>query len=160
MAWLIAAIIVLVALAFYAGFRKSALSILLAGLVGGYWIHYHAQRVHEQAQSKIASSEIQVESVSLNQTLDGSYDLTGRIRNNSSYRLDGISVKVTLRDCEGKDRTNCRIIGEAATAVPVRVPTEQARDFVASLYFGGNQIRVKGTLVWDYEIISTIAKRQ
>ena len=75
-------------------------------------------------------------------------------------RLDGISVRVTLRDCQGRDRTSCRVIGEAATAVPVTVPPEQARDFVASLYFGGDPIRVKGGLVWDYEITSLTAKRQ
>ena len=44
--------------------------------------------------------------------------------------------------------------------MPVTVPPEQARDFVASLYFGGDPIRVKGGLVWDYEITSLTAKRQ
>ena len=160
MAWLIAAIIVVVTLIFLAGFRKSALSILVVGLLGGYGIYQHGQRAQHQAQSKIASSEIQVESIALNQTLDGSYDLLGRIKNNSTYRLDGIRVIVTLRDCKGNDRTSCRTIGEAATSVPVTIPPEQARDFVASLYFGGDPIRVKGTLVWDYEITSTTARRQ
>ena len=83
MAWLIAGIIIVVTLVFVAGFRKSALGLLIIGLLVGCWIYQHNQRVREQAQSR-SSSEIQVESVALNQTLDGSYDLTGRIKNNST----------------------------------------------------------------------------
>ena len=52
MAWLIAGIIIVVTLVFVAGFRKSALGLLIIGLLVGCWIYQHNQRVREQAQSR------------------------------------------------------------------------------------------------------------
>ncbi|MGZ8155379.1 MAG: hypothetical protein ACXW2I_05525 [Burkholderiales bacterium] len=159
MAWLIVPVVVVV-LVYLAGFRKSALGLLVAAVLAAFLLYQYNQRLQEQARTRIASSEVVVENVSLRATFGSSYDLVGTIRNNSeSYRLDGISFKVTMRDCEGTDNSRCVGIAEATTHVPISLPPQQARDFTGSLYFG-KQIKTKGTLSWNYEVIAITAKRQ
>ena len=93
-------------------------------------------------------------------TFRSSYNLSGNVRNKSeAYRLEGITFKVTLRDCQGPDKAKCVNIGEATAYVPVTLPPQEARDFVGSLYFGNEQIKPKGTFAWDYEIVAITGKR-
>lgn len=159
MAWLIVPVVVVV-LVYLAGFRKSALGLLVAAVLAAVLLYQYDQRVEEQERTRIASSEVVVENVSLRATFGSSYDLRGRIRNNSeTYRLDGISFKVVLRDCQGTDNSRCVSIGEATTHVPISLPPQQAREFTGSLYFG-KPIKTKGTFSWNYEVIAITAKRQ
>jgi hypothetical protein len=159
MAWLIVPVVVVV-LVYLAGFRKAALGLLVAAVLAAVLLYQYDQRVEEQERTRIASSEVAVENVSLRATFGSSYDLRGRIRNNSeTYRLDGISFKVVLRDCQGADNSACVTIAEATTHVPISLPPQQAREFTGSLYFG-KQIKTKGTLSWNYEVIAITAKRQ
>jgi hypothetical protein len=160
MAWLIGPIIV-VLLVYLAGFRKSALGLLVAVIVAGFLLYQHSEHVQEKAETRIAESEVVLANVAITPTLDSSYNLTGRITNQSeTYRIDGVSFRVTMRDCQGKDKTTCVSVAEASTHVPITVPSQQAREFTGSLYFGSVRTKVKGTLSWDYEIIAISAKRQ
>ena len=160
MVWLIAAIGIVSAV-FLAGFRKVALGLAVAALIGGVSLYQYNKQQQRRASTRITVSEVVIEHIALKPTFRSSYDVTGRIRNNSdAYRVDGISLAVTLRDCQGKDKSGCVVIGKATSNAPVTVPPQQARDFIASFYFGGDQIAPKGTLDWSYEITAITAKRQ
>jgi len=159
MAWLIAAIGV-VLLVLFAGFRKTALGVLVTAVIGGFLLYHYNQQRERQSTTKIPQSKIVLENVAVRPTFGSSYDLSGRVKNNSeSYRLDGIEFKVTMRDCEGKDKSSCVIIGKATAYVALTVPPQEARDFTGSLYFGSDQ-KAKGLLAWDHEITAIVAKRQ
>jgi hypothetical protein len=159
MAWLVAAGIVVVFLLFLAGYRKSALGLFVAAVIAGFLVYQYGQRMEQEKRTRIKPSELVLEKVVLEPTFRSSYDLTGTISNKSeSYQLDGISFRVTLRDCLGKDKASCTVIGEAETYVALTIPPQQTRSFTGSLYFGTGPIRVKGRLDWDYEIISITSR--
>lgn len=161
MAWLIVPIAGVVLL-YLAGLRRAALGLLVVAIVSSLVLYQYTQQVQQDATTRISESEVAVENVLIKLTFDSSYDISGRITNKSeTYRLDGISFKVTLRDCQKKDKeSRCVSMGEATTHVPITVPAQQARDFTGALYFGGEQMKPKGTLAWDYEITAIAAKRQ
>ena len=160
MFWLIGPLIIVV-LVFVAGFRKSALGLFVGVVIAGGLIYWHNLELQEQATTRISSEEIKVEQIEIKRTFDASYELTGRIRNNSKlYRIDGISFTVKMRDCPGTEASNCVVTDEAATYVAVTVPPQQARDFTGTLYYGRSHAQLQGTLVWDYEITAITAKRQ
>lgn len=159
MAWLLVPLVLMVLL-YLAGFPRSAGALLVAVVVAGVVLYFYNQRLEEDARSRIPLSEVIVENVTVTPTFRSSYNLSGNVRNKSEeYRLEGITFKVTLRDCQGPDKAKCVSIGEATTYVPVTLPPQEARDFVGSLYFGNEQIKPKGTFAWDYEIVAITGKR-
>lgn len=161
MAWLIAVAILVASLLVAAGYRKSALGLALGVSIVGISLYLYNERQEQQATSRIAVSEIALENVDLRPTFGSGYDLVGTIRNNSpKYRLDGIDVALTLRDCRSKDKSTCTVIGQASAYAAITVPPEESRDLVVSLHFGGDKPKAKGTLAWDYEITAVTAKRQ
>ena len=159
MLWLIAPL-VLSLLLFVAGFRKTALGLVVAALIAGASIYHLDEQAQQRAQTRIPASEISLENVTVRQTFDSSYELTGTLKNGSSiYRIDGISLKVKLRDCPVGGATQCVAAGEAQPYAAVTVPPGEARNFTATMYFGKGHPPPKGTLAWDYEIESVTAKR-
>ena len=156
MLWLIAPL-VLALLAFVAGFRKTALGVVVAAVIAGASIYVLNERAQQRAETRISASEFSLENVMVRHTFDSSYELTGRLKNGSStYRVDGITVNVKLRDCRTGDAARCEDEGHAA----VQVPPGESRDITVTLYFGKGHRRPKGTLAWDYEIRSVTASRQ
>lgn len=159
MAWLIVPL-ALVVLLYLAGFRRSAAALLVAALVAGVLLYYYNERLQEDARSRIPLSDVVVDNVTITPTFRSSYNLSGSVRNNSEqYRLEGISFKVTLRDCEKPDKAKCVSIAEATSYVPLNLPPQETRDFIGSLYFESEQMKPKGTLAWDYEIVAITGKR-
>jgi hypothetical protein len=160
MLWLIAAIGIVLAV-FLSGFRKLAIGLTVAALIGGFSLYQYNERQQQRASTRILVSEVVIEHIALKPTFRSSYDVSGRIRNNSEhYRVDGITLTVTLRDCQGKDKSSCVVIGQATSNAPVTVPPQQARDFIASFYFGSDQMTPKGTLDWGYQLTAVHARRQ
>lgn len=159
MAWFIGTAIVVVLLVFFAGFRKIAVGVLATAIIGGFSLYLYNEQ--QESTISIPISQIVLENVAVKPTYRSSYDISGRVKNNSETRqLDGIEFKVTMRDCQGKDKSSCVVVGEATTYVSLTVPPQAARDFTGSVYFGSNQKKVRGTVVWDHEIISIASKRQ
>jgi len=160
MLWLIGPIVVVV-LVFLAGYQKVALGLLVASVIAGGLIYQRREQTQDHATTRISVSEIALESISLRPTFDASYELTGRIKNNSeTYRIDGVHFNVAVSDCRANDISTCVVAGEAATHVVVTVPPQQARNFTGTLYFGRSHRRPKDTLAWNYEITAIVAKRQ
>ncbi len=161
MAGLIVVAILVVFLLLAAGFRKAAAGVAVLVLIVGVSIYLYNEQQEQRATTRIAVSEIAVEKLDLTPTFRSGYDLSGTIKNNSAkYRLDGIDVTVTLRDCRDKDKSTCTVIGQASAYAAMTVPPREARDFILSLHFGNDRPRATGTLAWDYEITAVTAKRQ
>lgn len=161
MAWLVAVAIFVVAYLFVAGYRKAAAGVAAVAVIVGVAIYLYVERKEEREVSRIAVSEIAVRDVALKPTFRSSYDLTGTVTNNSpSYRLDGIEVAVTLRDCTGAGRSSCTVIGEAGGNAVLAVEPGGSSPFIVSLHFGGDRPKAKGRLEWDYVVTAAAARRQ
>src|SRR5437667_5451587 len=92
----------------------------------------------------------------------GSASVTGRVRNNSPYKLTSVALEITLQDCVPKERcgerrqSDCRcdtIYDEQASMnFDFVVPPGQARDFEVYLP-SGHDLRPQGDYSWSYRII-------
>ena len=155
MLWVIAPLVIAL-IAFIAGFRKTALGLVVVALIAGVAIYVLTEQTQQRAETRISASEFSIENVAVRHTFDASYELTGRLKNGSStYQIHGITLKVKLRDCRAGETSQC----EAEARAAVVVPPGESRDFTATMYFGKGHRRPKGTLAWDHEIVSVIAKR-
>jgi hypothetical protein len=157
--WLIVPLVIAL-LVFVAGFRKTALGLVIVAVIAGALIYRLDEQAQQRAESRIPASEISLENVAVRHTFDSSYELTGRLKNGSpTYQVDGITLNVKLRDCRIGDASECVAASEAEVHAAVTVPPGESRDFTATMYFGKGHRRPKGTLAWDYEIESVTAKR-
>jgi hypothetical protein len=161
LAWLVAIGIFAVGWLFVAGHRRAAVALALVTVAAGASLYFYY--VHEQdvVTSRIPISEVTLENVALTPTFRSSFDFTAKLTNRSpKYRLDGLEIAVTLRDCAGKDKASCKVIGRASATTAVTVPPGASTDLVAALTFGGDRPKAAGRFEWDYEVVATIARRQ
>ena len=78
--------------------------------------------------------------------------MVGRITNTSNkYTVKGVQLKLTFRDCEKENKSNCIIVAEENENLYVSIPPKQARDFSESVYLYSD-LNIKGELVWDYKV--------
>ena len=160
MAWLAAASAVVLSLLFWRGYRKLALGLLGIVLVGAVLVYYLDKRVDEEGRMRITVSDIAVENVELKRTYRSSYDLTGKVINNSeTFTLERMRFDVTILDCPAVSQADCVLIGTASGEALVNVPPRQTRNFTASLYYGSGESKLKGRLDWRYKLISVSASR-
>ena len=160
MLWLIVPIIAVV-IALLLGYRKTAVGVLIAAVIAAGLIYWHTKSLEQKSETRIPAAEAPLTNVTVRHTFDASYEISGTIRNSSeTYRIDGISVTVRLRDCLKTDASKCTPIGHATANVPVTVPPQQTRNFTGALYYGKDHKPAKGRLACDYEIIAIRAKRQ
>ena len=159
MLWIIIPLVMAV-IAFIAGYRRTALGLLVASAIAGASIYLLTEQTQQRAETRLSASEISLENVTVRHTFDASYELTGRLKNASAiYQVFGITLNVKLRDCRTGDASQCVAAGEAEARAAVTVPPGESRDFTATMYLGKGHGRPKGRLAWDYEIASVIAKR-
>lgn len=158
---LIFAAIAVAAGLFAAGYRKAAVALAAVVLAAGIGVYFVEERQDKEVESRVTPSEVVVQDVTFVHTFRSSYDLRGRLTNKSqTYAIDRVGFAVTLQDCRGNDNAAaCTDIGRTTAYASVRVLPEETRDFTASMYFGSEDIKPKGRLVWHYEIASIAAKR-
>lgn len=156
MAWIVA-IAVLVLLVVSAGFRMFAGVLVLVTAAGGFLFWQYEKNEERESKSRISQSELSFEGVSLKPSYGNSYDLVGRIVNNSNkYTLKAVHLKLTFRDCE-KENKNCIVIYESSEHIYINIPPKQARDFKEYVFLSSD-ISLKGEMVWDYKIEYTKAE--
>lgn len=156
MAWIVG-IVILILLVVSAGFRKFAGVIVLICAVGGllYWLYQE----NEEAESKkrISTSDLKFEGVFLKPSYS-SYDLVGRITNNSvKYTLKAIQIKLIFKDCDKINSSNCIVVAQDDEHIYINIPPGQARDFKEGVYLSSN-LNIKGTMAWEYTIEYTKAE--
>jgi hypothetical protein len=153
MFWLIGPLIV-VAVLFIAGFRKTASAVLVAAVAAAAWLYTDQQRVRQLGLESISASEIVLQDVTVRRTFDETYELSGRIVNRSTaLRVTGISVEVKLQDCPRAPGQACREIGDAIAHIPVTVDPQDERQVGGALYYGKGAAPAKDVLTWSYKLV-------
>jgi len=128
----------------------TAVALILVGL---YEQHAAAEnRKREAAKSYIKTGQIELVDPRVSfSTYDGRADrMTGRIRNNSGYELDGVAVRLVFQDCSPQDE--CETVDDEKLEIRASVPAHQSRDFEE--YFTGSKLSPKGQINWRYEVVS------
>jgi hypothetical protein len=130
-------------------FGKTLLIIAGALVVLFVVIYLFYQGKEEIAKTRIAANEIVFDGLRLKPGYSSSYEIVGRIRNKSRYKLTSIQLKVLFKDCQPDG--NCETIAEQNVSLYQDVPAGQARDFDESIYLShANSIR--GQIQWSYTI--------
>lgn len=105
----------------------------------------------------IAPSELVLDQIGVERTVRGA-TVTGRVRNDSGFRLRDMTLSVRLHDCADPEAApdTCPVIGEASAIARPDVPAGQIRAFTAHFGFAGVP-PVLGTLRWDLTVAETRA---
>ena len=158
MVWLIAAVVAVFGL-FFVGYRKVAFALTVLAMVVGVSLYYYYERQQEKATTRVAASEVVLENIILRHTFRNSYELAGLARNNSEvHGIDRIAFEITLRDCPVAGKASCAILGKTTASATVTIPPQEARQFIASMYFPGPDFKIKGRVVWDYEMTAIVSR--
>ena len=106
---------------------------------------------YESSKHRISASEIQFDPLELNpNSMNGSYNLVGRVHNASASRtLTAVVLKVTLR--EALPSGAVEIVGEQETDIVTTIPPGQTREISRSLTFDGMP-RPIGKIGWSYAL--------
>ena len=156
MAWIVG-IIILILLVVSAGFRKFAGTLVAIAVIAGFLYYQYEKREEKLSMQRIPISEITFQDVILKPSYS-SYELVGRITNNSKlYSINEVQLKLTFRDCVKNDESKCVIFAEENEHIYINIPPKQARDFKEGIYLYSD-LKVKGKLVWDYQVVYTKAK--
>lgn len=143
-------------------FRRVA-AIILGIVVGAvllfvlWYRHNEAeqQRKREAAKTYIKTNQIELVDprVSFSSYNGRPERLSGRIRNNSTYALENVEVRLIFQDCSPQNK--CETVGDEKTQINVNVPSGQSRDFEE--YLSGPAVSPKGKITWSYETLSVSA---
>ncbi len=150
MKWL-AGIIILILLVVSEKFRKFAGVFVLVCAVGGLLFWQYQEFEKNKSRNRISPSELVLKNISFKLS-HSSYEMTGRIINNSEkFTLNGVQLKITIKDCANNDPIDCIIFSEKNEYIYVHIPPKQARDFRKDISLYSDQNK-EDRLVWDYSI--------
>ena len=113
-----------------------------------------------KSKSLIPANQIEVSNLSLNKGYS-LYQLSGELKNNSAYELQDITFAVKAYDCPSSTITNdCTVVGEDDNvSTYIDVPPGQVRSLNDVTYVNlDNMPSIRGTFLWSYNIVGTIAK--
>lgn len=105
----------------------------------------------------IAPAELTLDRIAVERTARGA-TLTGRVKNNSAFRLRDMTLSLRLHDCADPEAepATCPVIGEGKAIARPDVPPGQIRAFSAHFAFAGVPPLV-GTLRWEMTVTDTRA---
>ena len=150
MKWL-AGIIILILLVVSEKFRKFVGVFVLVCAVGGLLFWQYQEFEKNKSRNRISPSELVLKNVSFKLS-HSSYEMAGRIINNSEkFTLNGVQLKITIKDCANNDHIDCIIFSEKNEYIYVYIPPKQARDFRKDISLYSDQNK-EDRLVWDYSI--------
>ena len=156
MKWL-AGIIILILLLVSARFRKFAWFFVLICVGIGLLFWQYQEYEENKSKNRISPAELVFKDISFKPS-NGNYEMTGRIINNSEkYALNGVKLKIIVKDCANNDNTQCIVISEVDEYLYINIPSQQARDFRKDIYLYSDQSR-SDDLVWNYSIEYTESK--
>ncbi|MEI6850039.1 MAG: hypothetical protein WCK29_03295 [archaeon] len=160
MVWLIIVCIFIFLLYRFPTFRVIIFIIgVIIAIIIGITI-YSSNAKFKESKSLIPANQIELTNLTLNK---GSYlyQLHGEVKNNSSYELQDITFAVKAYDCPSSTITSeCVTVGEDNdVSTYIVVPPNQVRSLNDVTYVNfDNMPTIKGTFLWSYNIIGTIAK--
>lgn len=159
MHWVLLAGIVVVLIIASIRFPKIGLSVLGIAIAVGLFLFLRTEGEVEKTRMLIRPSQIQLDHIEFSPSYADSYNITGRIRNQSSeHTLTEVSLQVVMSDCvkSGEQDDNCEIVGEVTTRIIKHIPPGQARDFNDNIQFA--QAKLRGQVAWEYTVVGSRAK--
>jgi hypothetical protein len=163
-AWVIAIGVLIFLGLRYPAFGKSALKIggvlVLVAVVGVASIIYSSNQKQEAAKSLIPLNQVELNNLRLSKSFS-LFQLFGEVKNNSTHRLQSITLSVKAYDCPNNTITaDCQIIGEDGNVYTyINVPPNQVRALNGVTYVHlDNMPKVKGTFLWSYDLTGTIGE--
>ena len=157
MVWALLGIVVIFCAIKFRRFRYLLLALigLLVLAITGYISNRNAEE--EASKHRVRTDQLVFTDLRMGPAGFGSsYRLTGRVRNNSPYRVFQVKAKFRALDCS--DQSHCDVVGEEEEwDICPLVPPGQVRDIDTSIFFGsGTQVR--GRFQWDYQITEIRAR--
>jgi len=113
------------------------------------------------SEAFIAIEELEFRDVRIQPAFLDAYEFAGRIKNTSrKYTLRSVAVRIAFYDCVRKsDDSTCIRIGERREAIYTAIPPGEERAFKEPIYIYGDVLKVKGDLVWRYDVLATTSGR-
>lgn len=159
MHWVLLAGIVVVLIIASMRFPKIGLSVLGVTIAVGLVLFLRTEGEVEKTKTLIRPSQIQLDHIEFSPSYADTYNIAGRIRNQSSeYTLTEVSLQVVMSDCVKAEEQNddCEIVGEVTTRIIKHIPPGQARDFNDNIHFA--QAKPRGHVAWKYTVVGSRAK--
>ena len=128
--------------------------LIAASLTIGGTVWYFSNLKENKEKSLINVDQLELTDLTLGQQYS-SWGITGKIKNNSSYILEYLILKVTAYDCPTDViDVNCEIVGEDdGVHLSVTVPPGQLRKIGSGYVSFFNMPTVKNKFVWSYEVL-------
>jgi hypothetical protein len=147
----------------FPAFRKLALVGIAVGAVGIVLLlgYFHEQdeekaRNREAAKHLVTPTSLDFLDMRLGKDSGNDYRLTGRVKNNSHYKITAITVRVSICDCDSS--AHCDVVGDKQQECNLRIPPAQARDLDEYLFMDqGTEIR--NSMQWNYSILDVSAEQ-
>jgi len=132
------------------------LSFVLIG-TGKFASPANVQAADRTANAKIAVTEVMLSDVRIRPSGFDGYEFTGRIRNTSRKNtLQGVAIRIVFYDCTKRSNdSTCELIGERRETIYTSIPPGEERAFNEPVYIYGDVLKVRGNLVWRYNVLST-----
>lgn len=134
--------------------------IVLLIVIFFWWTISDSNDKQKVAQSLIQPNQIEATNLTMKKGFS-LYQLSGEIKNNSSYELTDLTFAIKAYDCPSDTITNdCTIIGQDDdVSTYIDVPPNQVRAINDATYVNlDNMPAVRGNFLWSYSIVKTIAK--
>ena len=119
-----------------------ALGLLLFGYMG----HEHEQR--EAAKHRVRPDQLDFMDLRMGPNGYADYHLSGRVKNNSIYKITGITLKLEVQDCASDG--HCETVGQEEQPLFLSIPVGQVRDINETAYFPN--MTIHGTYQWHYSV--------
>jgi hypothetical protein len=143
----------------FPAFRLLAIVAIFLGSAVVWWIIDHDQSRRALAHQLIATDQIELVGLKVD-AKNTPRRLTGLVRNNSSYVLTEVIIRVSAMDCpaESEGLEDCETVadGLAREHSPWRVQPRQSRDIDVDFRFG-DLPPPRGDLRWVFAVVETRA---
>ncbi len=154
MQWLLLAVIAVSLIYLSRYFPKVAFSILGALVVGAAIIVLTTTDLGDVTRGQLPVEDIIIENPVMIASYHGSYRFSARITNkNEETGLRESVVSITMLDCDDRETSGCRIIGQEEKRFAMPIPPLQSRDVSHTISF--NSAKPTGDVRWEFRITRT-----
>lgn len=132
-------------------FPRFGIAVLIVVVSCGLWLFGYMEHAHDRREREkrlVRPDQLEFMDMRMGPNGYSEYQLTGRIKNNSSYEITDITLKLDVQDCASDG--DCDTVGEEQQPLFLSIPAGQVRDVNSSAYFP--DMTIKGTYRWHYSV--------